>query len=145
MIDNQHPPHPVVPSQPLACAAVSVMLAPRAMKNPDTEAARSYHEATKHSDWSVRHDLHALDWANEPLPFKIYPTLQPLPLPQDFPLMQAPALSAISQAGQQSGTEAPPDLRRLAALLYFSAGITKRRTYPGRVMYYRAAACTGAL
>jgi SagB-type dehydrogenase family enzyme len=33
----------------------------------------------------------------------------------------------------------------LAAVLYLSAGITKRRIYPGGEMYFRAAACTGAL
>jgi SagB-type dehydrogenase family enzyme len=33
----------------------------------------------------------------------------------------------------------------LASLLYFSAGITKRKQYPGGEILFRAAACTGAL
>jgi len=33
----------------------------------------------------------------------------------------------------------------LASLLYFSAGITKRKAYPGGEILFRAAACTGAL
>src|SRR4029077_18386685 len=37
------------------------------------------------------------------------------------------------------------DLRDLARILFFSAGITKQRKYPGGEIYFRAAACTGAL
>src|SRR5260370_32323285 len=36
-------------------------------------------------------------------------------------------------------------LRDLARIFYFSAGITKKKTYPGGEIYFRAAACTGAL
>ncbi len=38
-----------------------------------------------------------------------------------------------------------PGVQDLARLLYFSAGITKQRAYPGGEIYFRAAACTGAL
>jgi SagB-type dehydrogenase family enzyme len=38
-----------------------------------------------------------------------------------------------------------PGLQDLARLLYFSAGITKQRAYQGGEIYFRAAACTGAL
>ena len=38
-----------------------------------------------------------------------------------------------------------PDLQDLARILYFSAGITKQRKDPGGEIYFRAAACTGAL
>jgi SagB-type dehydrogenase family enzyme len=38
-----------------------------------------------------------------------------------------------------------PDLRDLAHILYFSAGITKQRADPWGEVYFRAAACTGAL
>jgi len=38
------------------------------------------------------------------------------------------------------------DLREVARLLHYSAGITRKKEYPGgQVMYFRAAACTGAL
>jgi SagB-type dehydrogenase family enzyme len=39
-----------------------------------------YHEATKHSLDSVQSNRHGLDWSNQPLPFKIYTTLEPHPL-----------------------------------------------------------------
>ena len=38
-----------------------------------------------------------------------------------------------------------PDLQNLARILYFSAGITKQRNIREEEIYYRAAACTGAL
>jgi SagB-type dehydrogenase family enzyme len=38
-----------------------------------------------------------------------------------------------------------PSLQDLARILYFSAGITKQRAYQGGEIYFRAAACTGAL
>ena len=41
--------------------------------------------------------------------------------------------------------EAVPTLKDLARILYFSAGITKRKTYPGGEIFFRAASCTGAL
>jgi SagB-type dehydrogenase family enzyme len=115
------------------------------MPNRDLDAAWTYHNATKHSYWSVRHDSHSLDWANQPLPFKIYPALPPLPLPREFPPTTMPALSAIALTETLPTASVLPDLPRLAALLHFSAGITKRRNYGNREIFYRAAACTGAL
>ena len=64
--------------------------------NHDLEATWTYHNSTKHSLQSVRSSRHYLDWGNQPLAFKIYSTLDPLPLPQDFPLVSLPALSAIA-------------------------------------------------
>jgi SagB-type dehydrogenase family enzyme len=113
------------------------------MNNRDTQAAWKYHDGTKHSHWSIRNNPHFLDWANRPLPFKVYPALEPFPLPRDVPQTGVAALSAISEP-PRSG-EAVPDLQDLARILHFSAGITKERAYPGGVMYFRAAACTGAL
>ena len=55
------------------------------------------------------------------------------------------ALSAISQPVPSSRADSVPGVQDLARLLYFSAGITKQRAYPGGEIYFRAAACTGAL
>jgi len=49
--------------------------------NRNLEATWSYHNATKHSYASVRSNPHFLDWDNQPSPFKIYPSLEPAPLP----------------------------------------------------------------
>jgi SagB-type dehydrogenase family enzyme len=115
------------------------------MNNREIQAAWKYHDGTKHSYWSVRNRPHFLDWANRPLPFKIYPKIEPLLLPQDVPQTGVAALSAISELAPSSRTDSVPGVQDLARLLYFSAGITKQRAYPGGEIFFRAAACTGAL
>ena len=114
------------------------------MNNREIQAAWKYHEGTKHSFWSVHNNLHFLDWANRPLLFKVYPEIEPFPLPRDMTQTGVAMLSAISQPAP-TGADSAPDLMDLARILYFSAGITKHRTYPGGEFYFRAAACTGAL
>src|SRR5712691_6312204 len=115
------------------------------MKNRDIQATWTYHDGTKHSYWSIRNNPHFLDWANRPLPFKIYPKIEPLPLPRDVPQTGTAALAAISAPVFWAGGDSVPDLQDLARILYFSAGITKQRAHPGGEIYFRAAACTGAL
>src|SRR5437870_1062974 len=112
--------------------------------NRNSEAAWAYHEATKHSYLSIRTNPHFLDWANQPLPFKIYPTLERLRLPGEVRPTGIAALSAIAES-VPADTVAVPDLGVVAQLLYLSAGITRHRKYPGSEIYFRAAACTGAL
>src|SRR5580700_2082809 len=113
-------------------------------QNHDIEAALKYHNATKHSYASVRANPHFLDFANQPLPFKIYPTLEPSRLPEEVRQTGVAALSAIAQS-VPAETDASPDLKAIAQLLYLSAGITRQRKYSGGEIYFRAAACTGAL
>jgi len=113
------------------------------MPNTDTRVAWSYHNATKHSYQSIRSHEHFLDWANQPLPFKIYPTLELLPLPREVHPTNVPALSVLARTAPPN--QAVLDLQALSQILYFSAGITRRRAYVGGEIYFRAAACTGAL
>ncbi|MFY9907061.1 MAG: SagB/ThcOx family dehydrogenase [Terriglobales bacterium] len=115
------------------------------MNNHEIHAAWKYHDGTKHSYRSIREHPHLLDWANRPQPFKIYPEVKPLPLPRDVPQTGVTALSAISEPAPSPRADSVPGLPDLARLLYFSAGITKQRAYPGGEIYFRAAACTGAL
>ena len=112
--------------------------------NRHTEGAWAYHDATKHSYASIRGNPHFLDFANQPLPFKIYPTLEPSRLPGELRQTGVAALSAIAQSVPFE-TNSAPDLRAVAQLLYLSAGITRQREYPGGEIHFRAAACTGAL
>src|SRR5712664_1176192 len=113
-------------------------------KNANAEAALNYHEATKHSYTSVRTNPHFLDFANQPLPFKIYPALEPSRMPTEVRQTGVAALSAIP-ASIPVQTNIAPDLQAVAQLLYLSAGITRQRKYTGGEIYFRAAACTGAL
>ena len=128
---------------PVVPAGASLALQP--MNNREIQAAWKYHDGTKHSYWSIRNHPQFLDWANRPLPFKIYPKIEPLPLPRDVPQTGVAALSAISEPVPSPRADSVPDLQDLARILYFSAGITKQRAYPGGDIYFRAAACTGAL
>jgi SagB-type dehydrogenase family enzyme len=117
------------------------------MTNRDLDAAWTYHNGTKHSYESIHADPHYLDWENQPLPFKIYQTLAPVALPRDLLSSGMPALSAASAFNPPSEMSVGPSISTalLASLLYFSAGITKRKQYPGGEILFRAAACTGAL
>jgi SagB-type dehydrogenase family enzyme len=76
---------------------------------------------------SVQSGPQSLDWPNQPLPFKIYTSLEPIPLSLAFDVSSA-ATGEVNR-----------DL--VARLAYFSNGVT-------RVLHgtpFRAAACTGAL
>jgi SagB-type dehydrogenase family enzyme len=112
--------------------------------NRNPEAAWTYHDATKHSYTSIRTNPHFMDWSNQPLPFKIYPTLELMRLPGEARQTGVAALSAIAES-VPAQTNASPDLEAVAQLLYLSAGITRKRKYSGGELYFRAAACTGAL
>lgn len=113
--------------------------------NRDVAAAWAYHNGTKHSLDSLRRNPHFLDWDNQPLAFKIYTDGSPTPLPRDWPPAFMSALQAIATVLPDPRAEALPNLTALATIFHLSGGITKRRTYPGGEVYFRAAACTGAL
>lgn len=113
--------------------------------NHNIATAVGYHDATKHSYSSVRFNPHSLDFDNQPLPFKIYPELQLLRMPAEVRQTGIAALSATSSSVAPTTVTAVPDLETIAQLLFLSAGITRQRKYPGGEIYFRAAACTGAL
>src|SRR5437870_8888701 len=115
------------------------------MKNRELEATWTYHNGTKHSYQSIRTNPHYLDWENQPIPFKIYSELEPIPLPQHLSSSGVAALEAIAALEAPTETQAIPSIQALAEILFLSAGITKRRSYPGGEILFRAAACTGAL
>ena len=93
------------------------------MRNRNIQTAWKYHDDTKHYYCSIRNHPHFLDWANRPQPFKIYPNIEPLPLPREVPQTGVAALSAISEPLPSLRADSVPDLQDLARILYFSAGI----------------------
>src|SRR3990170_3049478 len=115
------------------------------MKNRETEATWAYHDGTKHSYRSVHTNPHYLDWENQPIPFKIYSKLDPIPLRHQLASSGMPALAAIETVFATDKEFVTPSSQTLAEILFLSAGVTKRRSYPGGEMLFRAAACTGAL
>src|SRR2546422_7279560 len=111
---------------------------------PTGPVARRYHDLTAHSPDSVRASGHELDWENKPFPFKVYTDIPGLHLPREIDVLATPALAAI--AGEGAAPQAGLTLAALTSLLYYMAGVTKRKTYPGGgEVLFRAAASTGAL
>ena len=115
------------------------------MANSDTQVALRYHQQTKHSYHSIRFGSHTLDWANRPVPFKVYSEVDRIPLPHQWEESEIPALAALLPPDSSATPQSIPDLKDLARLLYHCAGITKRKPYPGGDILFRAASCTGAL
>ncbi|MEE9286280.1 MAG: SagB/ThcOx family dehydrogenase [Dehalococcoidia bacterium] len=66
-------------------------------------------------------------------------------MPREISAEGVPAFEAIAGAGGPITDQRIPDLKDLARLFFFSAGITKKRSHPGGEILFRAAACTGAL
>src|SRR5215218_5170428 len=131
-------------------------------QNQETTAAWRFHNATKYvgptglrayADAEIlmgepTHRVPAMgeqDPAIEPLPYKIYTTLEPNPLPRDFPAGDLPALEAIAATGELQVARAVPDLSTVARLCLRSNGLLKHwRSPSGREFEFRAAGCTGA-
>jgi SagB-type dehydrogenase family enzyme len=115
------------------------------MKNNEIDAAWVYHNGSKHSYQSIRANRHYLDFENQPLAFKIYSDLEPIALPAQLLSSGMPSLAAIAAADTPRDRPVTPTRQTLAEMLFLSAGITRRRKYPGGEILFRAAACTGAL
>jgi SagB-type dehydrogenase family enzyme len=114
--------------------------------NGDLAAAWEYHQRTRHSIQSLRANRHQLAWEIQPLPYKIYTDLAPIPLPREWRTPPLPALTAIADGTRGPMASRTPSLDQLARLLLLAAGITRKSVYAnGQEMYFRAAACTGAL
>ena len=112
----------------------------------DVEAILAYHEATKHSVESVRRGGHMLDFTNMPRPWKLYDAPLPeVPLPQQLTRTGVSVEEALPGDGSPMVGDAESTLSNLASVLQLSAGVTKRLRAGNGYMYFRAAACTGAL
>jgi SagB-type dehydrogenase family enzyme len=115
------------------------------MSNLNLESAWKYHNSTKHSWESVRTNPHFLDWANQPRLYKVYRDPESFSLPEDRQPTGRATLSVIQENGCSAPHDAAVSLPDLADVLYFAAGITRRRMSSGGEFLFRAAACTGAL
>jgi SagB-type dehydrogenase family enzyme len=115
------------------------------MANREIQATWHYHNGTKHPNGNLMDPWHSFDPSSQPLLFKTYSDLEPIPLLLDVTPSAVPALYAISTQVMPPDQDRIPDIGTLSSVLHFSAGITKRLNYPGGDMPFRAAACTGAL
>jgi len=105
--------------------------------------AREYHDRTTHSPASVRTSGHTLEWDIKPFPFKVYTDLEAIPLPRELDPLAIDTLTALAAPAPAVTSLS---LSQLTAALYYAAGVTKKKTYPGGgEVLFRAAASTGAL
>ena len=128
--------------------------------NADTSVARRFHAETCYTLQPVPGeeseimagippDLHVAigeqNPAIEPYPFKVYTSLDPIPLPREPRWTGLTALQAIAATGESDTAEAAPDLDTLAHLCLRSNGVLKRWTNKrGKFHQFRGAGCTGA-
>ncbi|MEA2585845.1 MAG: hypothetical protein QOF33_3930, partial [Thermomicrobiales bacterium] len=129
-------------------------------RNDDTRAAWRFHNATKYTllaegtgdDQILMGEPPNLgpaigeqDPALEPLPYKIYTSVDPIPLPREPLATSITALDALAMTGDLPGVTKIPDLATLARLCLWSNGLLKRWSSPwGREIEFRSAGCTGA-
>ena len=90
--------------------------------------AREYHDRTAHSPASVRTSGHTLEWDIKPFPFKVYTEIPSFALPRE---LDPPAIETLAAIAGSPTSGATLMLSQLATVLYHSAGVTKRKTYPG--------------
>ena len=95
---------------------------------------REYHEATKHTDQSLRRAPHTLDWANMPDPFRHYEGVPVLDLPADPPAPTIPALELLQ--GRAGNTTAADGPTFLSELLFYSASISATKRVPSTGYQY---------
>jgi SagB-type dehydrogenase family enzyme len=108
-----------------------------------SSVARRFHDDTAHSPYSVHTSGHTLDWDNKPFPFKVYTDAPAVALPRDVEVPSVPVVRALAAPAPPAGRLT---LDGLTALLYYTAGVTKKKTYGGGAeVLFRAAASTGAL
>jgi SagB-type dehydrogenase family enzyme len=112
--------------------------------NSNVKIAREFHDGTTHTPQSIRTSGHMLDWDIKPFPFKIYTELSPQAMPREVDPLGADTLAALG--ADEFPRASRMTLEHLATLLYFAAGVTKKKTYPGGAeVLFRAAPSTGAL
>jgi SagB-type dehydrogenase family enzyme len=128
--------------------------------NRNTEIARRFHRATSYvavrdaageeqfvmGEPPGEEIIWEKDWSIEPLPYKIYETLEPIALPHEFATPAMPALEAIARSGDEPSGDRVPNLADLARIALLSNGLLKRGSHRpgGRIIEYRAAGSTGA-
>jgi len=129
-------------------------------QNRATETAWRFHDATKYTYLAggtgderilmgvppnLGPAIGEQDPALEPLPYKIYTSLDPIPLPREPLATEIVALDAIAGTGDVPADQSVPDLAALARLCLWSNGLLKRWSSPwGREIEFRSAGCTGA-
>lgn len=105
--------------------------------NSDTERLFAYHEATKHSYWSVRSHPHFLDWANQPDPFRVYHGCPLVPLESDPGFPPAGTFETIRRLAEPTASPAVRlDAGWLSRLLFHSLAMSAWKQVKGTQICY---------
>src|SRR5437764_14567023 len=104
------------------------------MASETGSSALRYHEATKHSELSLRMSPHYLDWDNKPSPFKVYKNLPMKSLPHEFPYPSESSLKALKGQETHNGNK-PVALHNLIEIIFYSE-CSSRDMKIGRDSYY---------
>ncbi len=104
--------------------------------------AVSYHRATGYERDAMT--PHSLDWNNQPAPYKTYPELSSVALPEPRDLYSLSLLDACRYAGREhSGSIF--GINDLTRILMLACGLTARARHPEKDFYFRSAPSAGAL
>ena len=95
------------------------------------QVVQEYHARTKHRFEAYARGPEALDWDDQPAPFRRYAgaAVVMLPLLEEAPPESALAHALARRFGTAAGHSLPLDLSSLAALLQLSLGLTAWKTY----------------
>jgi SagB-type dehydrogenase family enzyme len=109
--------------------------------NEDTEGLFAYHQASKHTYYSVRSSAHSLDWQNQPDPFRTYEgaPIVSLPAGVSFPGMGTFAAAAsLSEKTEPFGGNNPASLGKISLdaawlgnFLWHSMAVSAWKKAPG--------------
>lgn len=101
--------------------------------------------------WSTAYDRynmtpHTLDWDNQPVPFKDYPAITPVALP-DLSRVDLPGMSLERAVRGPASEVSPPvpGLSDLSRIFGLACGLMARARQPGGDFYFRSAPSAGAL
>lgn len=90
---------------------------------------------------------HALDWQNQPYPFKRYRDVKKISLPEvrDLNSFELPFFPLCNQTKTMSHADLELDIRTLARILILTESVTAKGRGGGMDFYFRSAASAGAL
>lgn len=113
------------------------------MKQSRISIAEHYHRETKYTEAGLN-NTPAVDFTQQPAPFKEYLSERALDLTSFLPLKKFPLTGARNKAVKPA-VERDSVLGRLSRVLYFTYGVTGIVQSPGNAHLFRAAPSAGAL
>jgi SagB-type dehydrogenase family enzyme len=120
----------------------SVLIMTQTPKTP-----KNYHQATSYDRYAM--EPHAMDWANQPNPYKSYPDFDGIALPEIQDVSKQAffdqELQVVYDVGRLKSTEKPLELVELSKICLLANGLTARFRQGDSSFYYRSTPSAGAL